>query len=295
MTVIITGSDGFLGGKIIREILQKTELDILGLTISMDRPMKMLARENIWMSERIRFMANEEFMNKDTSIDNIYGAIHLAFSRRTQPAKDIASSIDFAATVFHRLVELNVNRVINLSSQGVYGNTEEIRTESTPPAPETQYTMAKYATEVIFNDVMRDIPHHTNLRLDPVAQSQNVLKGLCKSAKEGIIKLKGGDQVFSFIDAEDAAAAIVNMLLADGEWDGVYNVGWNRRRYTLVELAKLVAEAAEKKGYNRPEIVVDNVEIALWAGMDSSKFYEKTRWTGKINLSETIENMISKE
>ena len=291
-TVIITGSDGYLGGKIIKRILLTTELDILGLTIDLNLPEKMLEREGIEKNDRVQFMENEVFLNSETQIKDIHSAIHLAFSRRMQPAKDIASSIDFAASVFHRFVELKVDRVVNLSSQGVYGNVEEIRTEDTQPAPETQYTMAKYAAEVLFNNIMINVPHHTNLRLDPVAQSQNVLRGLCKSAKEGIIKLKVGRQVFSFIDAEDAANAVIAMIMANGKWDEVYNVGWNRKRYSLVEVAELVSVVIEQCGYKRPKIVCEKEDVSLWAGMDSSRFIKKTGWVPRIDLEQSLTNMI---
>lgn len=294
-TVIITGVDGLLGGKITGRILRTTDWNVLGLTMSLDMPERMMVRENIEKSDRIRFMTNEEFLNPNTQIDDIYGAVHLAFSRRMQPAKDIASSIDFAAAVFHRLASLGADRVINMSSQGVYGNTDEIRTEQTPAAPETQYTMAKYAAEKLFDDIMRGTPHHTNFRLDPVTPSQNVIKGLCKSAKEGQIKLKGGKQVFSLIDPEDVASAVVAMLKSEGDWDGIYNVGWNRARYTLVELAELIADAAEKCGYARPEITLEEADIFLWAGMDSTRFMKKTGWEPDVPLMQGLMKVILSE
>ncbi len=287
-TVIITGVDGFLGGKITKRILTETDWHVLGLTLDLNMPEKMMEREGISHSDRVQFMTNSDFLDPNFKKQNVYGVVHLAFSRRIQPATDIASSINFASSVFHKLAEIHADRIINMSSQGVYGNTDVIRTEDTPPAPENHYTMAKYASEVLFNDILRDTAHHTNFRLDLVAQSQNIIKGLCKSAKEGQINLKGGKQVFSFIDAEDVATAVVAMLKTEGDWATVYNVGWNRNRYTLTELAEIVAEAAEKCGYNRPVIKLEEADIVLWAGMDSSRFMKKTGWEPKTQIKDTI-------
>lgn len=294
-TIIITGVDGMLGGKITRRILCDTDFQVLGLTMNLSMPEVMMEREGIRKDDRVRFMTNEEFLNPSTRIGNLFGAVHLAFSRRMQPAKDIASSIDFAASVFHRLAEVGADRVINVSSQGVYGNTEEIRKETTPPAPVNNYTMAKYASEKLFDDIMRESPHHTNLRLDPVAQSQNVVRRLCSSAIEGTITLKGGKQVFSFIDAEDIGRAVVAMITSEGEWDSVYNVGWNRKRYTLVELAELIAGISVDCGFKRPEIVLQEDDTSLWAGMDSSKFMNKTGWVPEIDLKKTIAGMLKNQ
>lgn len=291
MNIVITGSDGFLGGKITKKILEETPYHVIGLTLSLDLAKAAAEREGLTDNDRVRYITNEEFLKSKESDWRIDGAIHLAFSRRMQPAADIASSIVFAADIFHKLAACGADRVINMSSQGIYGNTEEIRTEKTVPAPATQYTMAKYAAEVLFDDIMKACPHHTNFRLDPVAQSQNVLKGLCKSAKEGKITLKGGKQVFSFVDANDVPSAVVAMLKANGDWDSAYNVGWNRKRYTLVELAEMVADAAEHCGYSRPEIELEEADIALWAGMDSSKFMEKTGWKPEVSLRETLISM----
>lgn len=294
MNILITGADGFLGSKITRTIQEKTSWNVLGLTLSMDLVNKMLSNNTGIDLSRVQYITNDEFFASDRMDWGLAGAVHLAFSRRMQPAADIASSIDFAAAVFHKLADMHVDRVINMSSQGVYGNTEEIRTEETVPAPATQYTMAKYAAEVLFNDILRNCPHHTNFRLDPVAQSQNVLKGLCQSAKDGVIRLKGGKQVFSFIDANDVPNAVIAMLQAEEDWAPIYNVGWNRKRYTLVELAEMTADAVEKCGYPRPEIILEEADIALWAGMDSSLFSQVTGWMPEIELHETIETMLGR-
>lgn len=293
MNILITGADGFLGSKITKEIQNNTTWNVVGLTLSMDLVNRMLEKQSDIDLSRVRYMTNDEFFNSNCESHDFYGAVHLAFSRRMQPAKDIASSIDFAAAIFHKLAEIQVDRVINMSSQGVYGNTEEIRTEETPPAPATQYTMAKYAAEVLFNDIMRDCTHHTNFRLDPVAQSQNVLKGLCQSAKEGMIRLKGGKQIFSFIDANDVPNAVIAMLQTKEKWAHVYNVGWNHRRYTLIELAEMVADAAVECGMVRPQIILDEADISLWAGMESVLFTKTTGWVPHIDIYETIHTMMT--
>ncbi len=287
MSILITGVNGFLGGKISRRIISDTEFDIIAVAASEEKVQAMCERESVDKS-RVHFLSNADFLKPETKLEEVTGAVHLAFARRVRPASEIASSLAFSAAVFHKLADSHIDRVINMSSQGVYGATEEIRTEDTAPAPETHYTMAKYASEVLFNDILRDCPHHASLRLDLVAQSQNIIKGLCKSAKEGTIHLKGGRQVFSFIDGEDAAAAVVALLTTEGDWDSVYNVGWDRKRVSLVELAELVAEAAEKCGYSRPEIELNEADITLWAGMDSSRFMNKTGWKPALTLSDTL-------
>ena len=287
MNILITGVNGFLGGKITRRITTDTDFDIIAVASSDEKVQAMCERESVDKG-RVHYLSNIDFLKLETELKDVYGAVHLAFARRARPAAEIASSLVYAAEVFHKLADSRIDRVINMSSQGVYGGTEEIRTEETAPAPDNHYTMAKYASEVLFNDILKDSPHHTNFRLDLVAQSQNIVNGLCKSAKKGKISLKGGKQVFSFIDGEDVAGAVVAMLREEGNWANVYNVGWDRNRYTLVELAEIVADAAVKCGYRRPEIDLVEADIAIWSGMDSSRFIKKTGWKPEVEIGKTI-------
>ena len=291
--VLITGADGRIGGTLVRRLLDETDFSVVGVSFTREMFDGMLDRMEIRDRSRTAFLSHEEFLSPDTPLDDLYAAVHLAFSRRNCPAADIASSIDFASAVFGRLAVSGAERVINLSSQGVYGKTEEFRTEDTPPAPETQYTMAKYAAEVIFNTHFGSgrVPDYANLRLDPVVQSQNLVIALCKQAKEGKISLRGGEQRFSFIDVEDAASALTAMLLSPAGWAHTYNVGWNRMRFTLTEVADHVAAVSERLGFGRPEITLEKQDIVLWAGLDSTRFSAHTGWKPEISFDQMIERI----
>ena len=50
----------------------------------------------------------------------------------------------------------------------------------------------------------------------------------------------------------------------------------------------MVAEAAEKAGFPRPVITLEESDTALWAGMDSTIFMEKTGWKPKRQLLDSI-------
>ncbi len=297
--ILITGANGMLGGKIIRQIMETTDFDVVAVAASKDKIEAMSEREAIGENDRIHFLSNEAFLSGEITeaLSGIGGAVHLAFSRRIRPASDIAASIDFSERVFHRFTEIGAERIINLSTQAVYGNVNGMRKETMDPAPESIYAMAKYATERIFELCMKtaSIQNYTSLRLDLVVQSQNLIPDLCRQAKEGMIQLRGGKQRYSFIDADDAALAVVSMLKRRDRWERIYNVGWNQRQYTLLEIAEMIAEAAERIGYGRPAIRLDEQNIVLWYGMDSSKFMEFTGWNPSIGLTEMIVKIMQRE
>lgn len=290
--IFITGANGMLGGKIIRHIIETTEFDVVAVAASRDKIDAMLNREKIKVNDRICFLSNEVFLNGESTVvsSDIYGAVHLAFSRRVRPASDIAASIDFSARVFRRFIEIGAERVVNLSTQAVYGTANGIRKETMISAPESIYAMAKYATERVFDLCMNaaSVQNYTSLRLDLVVQSQNLISELCRQAKDGMIQLRGGKQRYSFIDAEDAASAVVAMIESPNGWEQIYNVGWNQYQYTLLEIAEMIAEAAEQTGYGRPDIKLDKQDIELCYGMDSSKFMEFTGWKPRVDLARMI-------
>ena len=260
--ILITGANGMLGGKIIKRLVDLLDFSVIAVSSTEEKIQAMIQRENIEHAGRIQFLANENLLMSNVDLSDVYGAVHLAFARRIRSAQDIAQSICYASAVFKKLSGTDISRVINLSSQGIYGNTEEYRTEETPPAPVNHYTMAKYAAEIIFNMCFDNsgVRDYTSIRLDMVSQSQNLLPALCKQAIGGKIQLKGGEQRFSFIDAEDAAEGIVSML---------------------------------KFGYGRPEVILEKQDISLWSGMDSMRFMEHTGWKPEIELQIMIEKIFA--
>ena len=85
------------------------------------------------------------------------------------------------------------------------------------------------------------------------------------------------------------------MLKRRDRWERIYNVGWNQRQYTLLEIAEMIAEVAERIGYGRPVIRLDKQDIALCYGMDSSKFMEFTGWNPSVDLTEMIMKIMQRE
>lgn len=288
--ILITGSNGMLGSRLIKRLIVTTDYYIIAVVGSEEKYQSLLEEIQAIDVDKIECLMIDEFF--ETNLGDLYAAIHLAFSRRNRSTADIAESIDFSAKVFKKLAKSNVQRVINVSSQGIYGDTNEIRTEKTVPAPVTLYTMAKYATEKIFDICFNETNmEHTNIRLDLVIQSQNLVPALCKQATDGRIYLKGGKQRFSFIDADDVTEALIAMLDSSSNWEAAYNVGWNEKRYTLLEVAEVVADVAVQLGYDRPEILLETQDINLWSGMNSKKFTNHTGWKPTIDLTDMVKRI----
>jgi nucleoside-diphosphate-sugar epimerase len=104
------------------------------------------------------------------------------------------------------------------------------------------------------------------------------------------IKIIGGKQVFSNMDVRDAASGILALIKTDRKkWKKVYNLGceW---RHSIIEIAEIVKEIA--KEYNKNvKIVIEEKDVYLDSGMDSTLFYKDTGWKPKYNMKDIVKNL----
>ena len=292
--IVVTGADGNLGGRLVRTLADSTELGVIAVSSFPDRLPAMVEREQIVHTEKVQLMSSDAFFAADLNALQADGAVHLAFSRAIFPNKDIASSLDYSLAAFRKIAESGVQNAVYVSSQSVYGAEPDFRTVGTVPAPGSVYAMAKYAGEKLFEAVYtgKEQLQHAILRLDLVAQSQRLIAGLCKSAAEsGVIQLKGGKQLFSYIDADDVPGALTALLLTDRKWKPIYNVGHNRERYTLVEMAQIVADVVSADTGRQVKVVLNADDTELYAGMDTSAFLADTGWKPEYSVRQIVERI----
>ncbi len=139
--ILITGSDGNLGGRLTKLLADSTEFGIIAVSSFPERIPLMIEREGIINTEKIIQMSSDEMFAADLSRLNIVGVVHFAFSRAIFPNKDIASSLDYSLTAFKKIVDSGIENAIYVSSQSVYGDTPEWRTENTVISPESIYAI----------------------------------------------------------------------------------------------------------------------------------------------------------
>lgn len=292
--ILLTGANGFLGGKLVKRLIDTTNYSIIAAASCEEKIKQMLSREDVKFKSRVIPISNEKLLNDEYDLSNIYAAVHMAFSRRMRTDAEIASSIDFSVAVFNKLYCSKVNNIIYLSSAGVYGNTKMMRYEETPPAPNSLYTMAKYAAEKIFDayfEGCKDI-NRTCLRLGSVIQSQNLVQTLSKQAKEEkIIRLRGGKQEFKYIDVDDAVEAIISLLKYTRLWAPVYNICTNEQPLNLIEIAQIIVRLARQRGYGEVEIQLDEQPIEIWSQTDASRIMADTGWRPQYNMEQMIERV----
>lgn len=297
--IIITGANGFLGRKLIKKLVDEEKCSVVAVASSEEKLLQSLAQEQVDNIKSVDFISNDDFLSEKSLKykGDIYCLVHLAFSRRFRPPQEIASSIDYAYAVFNTANKLLIEKVVNISSQGIYGDYESFRTEDVPAQPKTSYTMAKYATELVFKACMSksQVRNYSNLRLDCIAQTQKILISFCDQVSKGFLHLVGGQQKFSFLDVNDAISAIVTMIFNENKWEFAYNVGINCQRYSLLDIADLFKEVVLKKYNKELKIEFDRQDINLYAGLDSTRFTKLTSWTPKYTLKDSIQSMLEEK
>src|SRR5699024_5130502 len=115
---------------------------------------------------------------------------------------------------------------------------------------------------------------YINLRLSSLIGKKTKKRVVNKFVKNALdnkaINIIGGKQNFSFMDIRDAVSAVILLLYDNSQhWNKTYNLGSNKQ-YTITELAQIVASEVKKATGKEIAVNVEEKDIMLTAGMDSS-------------------------
>lgn len=285
---LITGAGGFLGAELVRQMAGNSEIQILALTSQEDR----LRRICNGASNVIPLGRNAVF-DSGFSFTDIDVLINCAFPRNTDGVQ-MADGLKYISRLLETAVTGGVKSVINVSSQSVYSQVRmEQATENTELSLETKYAVGKYAAELMTNSVCRNIPH-TNIRMASligVEFDQRLVNKFVKQVIAGNnLRIKGGKQLFGFLDVRDAASAII--AVAQGSaWNEVYNLG-PKQSHSLMEIAECVQCAVGKAGIEKTAIELSETDDWQNSSLDSSRLREQFAWKEKFCLEDTINAII---
>lgn len=290
-SVLVTGAGGYLGGEIIRQLLDKKDRRIIALTSQKEG---FLSSYN--NATRLSCYDLTEWENGKIPWGEVDALLHCAFARSSE-GYQLADSLRFTHKIFRDAENNKVPVIVNISSQGVYGGLyKPMWSEVVPVAPKTLYGMAKYSSELLCLGIDNSIVK-TNLRLASLTGGARglrleVISKFVKHAIEGeSIKIIGGGQVFSYLDVRDAAEAIITLLSTNSkDWKAVYNLG-PHARCNIVEIAILVNQIAIGFSLPEVEIRIEKGDIHLDVGMDSNLFYNAANWRPRFYMKDTIESL----
>lgn len=257
--VLVTGSGGYLGGRLVRHLAADAATTVVGLV-----------RDPVaWLDvEQVRFDLTAPASDLAPLLDDVHTVVHLAGANEVSAVDDPDGALrdTLAATrhVSEAAAAAGVQRIVYVSTVHVYGaalREHAVISEETVPQPRAIYAIARLASEHLL--AMADGPELVVFRLtnsvgapaDPsVRRWTLVANDLCQqAATTGALHLRThGMQWRDFVAIGDVCEAL--RLAVDGAVGaGTYNLGLGRC-ITVRDLAGLVQDAVEAQTGARPPL-----------------------------------------
>lgn len=314
--ILITGVSGMIGSTLIRMLLEysnqeNANLQVVGISRSKETARKQLG--DIMDTQEFTYISGDINMPLENmgSFDYIIHCASNTHPRQysSDPIGTIMTNVLGTKNLLDYAVKYGVKRFVFLSSVEIYGENrgdvdvfgEEYLGYIDCNTLRSGYPEGKRLGESMCNAYAKQqgidfvIPRLSRtygpglLETDSKAISQFIHKA---SAREDIVLKSKGDQLFSYTYAEDAASAVLLVMLK-GESGEAYNVSDAGSVLTLAELAGILADIAGTKViFELPdEVEKAGYSTATKAVLDASKL-EALGWSARVHMREGLERMI---
>ncbi|WKY43256.1 NAD-dependent epimerase/dehydratase family protein [Eubacteriaceae bacterium ES2] len=294
-TIMVTGANGYLGREVVENLSQKG-FQIFALGRNMNKLKEMFGH-----NERVTCVTVDELINGDFSLGHVDYLVHCAFARPHRSFSEIAESLNFTNFLFSRAAQMQLPAIINISSQSLYGSNHLTAwSESDQVSPESPYSQAKYASELMLNSIFATNHHFcgTSIRLATlsggkkhVSENELVFKLIKRVINHEKIEILDGSQQIERLDVRDAASAIKALIKMDNhKWQRVYNI-CPEKTYTLAELVdQIVAIGKDKFGLDAT-VLTKKADNQKSAGMNGDLFKNDANWQAEHGLKTMIEDI----
>ncbi len=213
MATLVTGSTGFLGGHLIRQLLKENpneEMVTISQTVCRQNRVKHHALDMADESRLVKVL-------KDFHPDTVY---HFAGSARVAKTLSVPhyfrSNFLTTASLMHYLSRLDKPVSVFFSSSAqIYGNQPGLLSENAPAAPVSPYGFSKYLVEELLRSTAHSYPHlhivvgRLSTCIGPSQQNGFVISDLCNkisriSKKRPLLKVGALNSFRQFLDVDDA-------------------------------------------------------------------------------------------
>ena len=229
MKVIVTGASGFVGQRVVRELLRR------GVKTCA------VARHPVEFPDSL--VVDNYF---DTPSGDIL--IHLAENPNRAKVNEIGSAyLSRAGALANSLVSKGYQRIVYASSAVVYGDKDKRSHKPNDPVLATDvYSRSKLECEMLFDKNNGVIARISNL-YGVGMSTENVFSKIIQQVRcAGEIKVWNDKPIRDFLLVDDAVDALVEMAL--GKAKGIYNLGSNSS-LSKEKFAYIFAKILKKKLY----------------------------------------------
>ena len=259
-SVAITGAGGYLGGLLVRHLVDHGHGDLRPLSRN-DAP---------WLAVPPLAVDPDDLHALEKVFTGVDAVVHLAGANeaiaRTDPDRAMTDTLVSARRVGEACAAVGVARVVYLSTVHVYGaalRPDATITEDVVPQPRSVYAISRLATEHLLAAAVADLVvlRLTNSVGAPTAPRVDrwslVANDLARQlAVTGELRLHSdGRQWRDFVAVDDVCRVIAAALSPRAVPAGTYNLGSGRPQ-TVRQLAELVQAAAETQTGTRPALHV---------------------------------------
>ena len=289
--VVISGASGFLGKNILRSYAG--DIQMIALTTDVNK----LAEFNLY--PEIIVMENKEYLESDL---HLKGAtlLNLAYGR-SHDYEQVKSSLDFTSALIKKSIELEVDKIINISSQSVYNSNRIFPAkEDDLVLPSNLYGIGKYYIEKWIEDACKinDV-RYVNLRIASLIghemKERLINRLIASSLANGQINIEEKNHIFSFTHVQDIVEALFFMFESETKikWGEVYNVG-NDEKYLLHDIGMTIAEQVLEKTGRKVELNVKYINTMMNQNnsINIDKFRDMSGWIPKYSLCDIVSQEI---
>ena len=288
MKALVTGGAGFIGSNLVDRLLNRGDTVVV-----VDNETANTHEETYWNDNAINVKADvndKGFDNIVTYIDCIFhlaADISIPYSIEN-PAVTYKNNVHGLLNVLETARKNDIKKVIFSSTAAIYGLTDNICVETDTPDPLNPYSVSKLAGEHLmkmYHDlygIQTASLRYFNVygpRQSNTGQYAPVV-GIFQKQKEqnSILTIVGdGEQTRDFVHVYDVADA--NILLAESDATGVYNVGTGVE-YSVNQIANMISDVQRN--------VPARVGEARRSLADISKI-KSIGWRPNVKLEEWIE------
>lgn len=191
MRILVTGSNGFVGRKLVSELVKKGHSV---KTFTLSKGQDILDKEQV--VEAVRGM------------DVVY---HLAAIIDEQDSRLFEVNVNGTKNIVEASAKAKVKQFVFLSSCGVYGKNEFEVDENTPLTPETGYEKSKAESEKIVSNYLEAMPI-TIVRCPLVLGNSKNWEKILKYIKNGIPLPGYGKNILQIVFVNDLVDALIFVL-----------------------------------------------------------------------------------
>jgi len=288
MKIAITGGSGFIGKWLLRGLPEDCDVVVLGR-----RP-----QEELKIDDRHFLYVSTDYTLESLirALNGCDAVVHLAAKRLAENNhfRSYFDNIEISANLFTACRQLHILNILNLSSQSVYSQSNQVPWyESDSACPANFYGLSKLTVENLADYYNK----HLRMKIKSLRAAQVLGLGeregfmlmtfIKSAAKKEMLTLYGsGSGRREYIYVKDLVDVIIRML--EKNVAGIYNVG-SGVNYSHREVAEMINDVFDNRGNlelmpNKPED--KNINL-----MNSNKIKEELNWQPQWSFRDALRDI----